>query len=193
MTSRVNIVLSYSTPFSKMPLIIHDDPSYNTLTWKRLILPLTCHIHQTKSIDPSLVIYIWLGNTLQCRHNGSDSASNHQTHDCLHNSLFKRRSKKTPKLRVTGLCVGNSPVTGEFPAQMASNAEKSIHLMTSSWWRLLPDRCHMVCSFNLYALDWFKEPKSIYIPCWPPVWYSFEELFQSTDSMDYKHINWHHD
>ena len=30
---------------------------------------------------------------------------------------------KTPKLRVTGLCVGNSPVTGEFPAQMASNAE----------------------------------------------------------------------
>ena len=27
------------------------------------------------------------------------------------------------KLRVTGLCAGNSPVTGEFPAQMASNAE----------------------------------------------------------------------
>ena len=34
-----------------------------------------------------------------------------------------RRSKKTSKLRVTGLCVGNSPVTGEFPAQRASNAE----------------------------------------------------------------------
>ena len=30
---------------------------------------------------------------------------------------------KTPKLRVTGLCDGNSPVTGEFPAQRASNAE----------------------------------------------------------------------
>ena len=28
-----------------------------------------------------------------------------------------RRSKKISKLRVTGLCVGNSPVTGEFPAQ----------------------------------------------------------------------------
>ena len=38
-------------------------------------------------------------------------------------SLFGRRSKKTSKLRVTGLCVGNSPGTGEFPAQMASNAE----------------------------------------------------------------------
>ena len=33
-------------------------------------------------------------------------------------------------LRVTGLCAENSPVTGEFPAQMASNAEK-----VSIWWR----------------------------------------------------------
>ena len=31
--------------------------------------------------------------------------------------------KKTSKLRTTGLCVGNSLVTGEFPAQMASNAK----------------------------------------------------------------------
>ena len=38
--------------------------------------------------------------------------------------------KKTSKLRVTGLCVGNSPETGEFPAQMASNAEN-----VSIWWR----------------------------------------------------------
>ena len=34
-----------------------------------------------------------------------------------------RKHKKTSKLRVTGLCEGISPVTGEFPAQMASNAE----------------------------------------------------------------------
>ena len=38
--------------------------------------------------------------------------------------------KKTSKLHVTGLCVGNSMVTVEFPAQMASNAEKF-----SIWWR----------------------------------------------------------
>ena len=37
--------------------------------------------------------------------------------------LFRRRSKKTSKLRVTGLCEGNSSVTGEFPAQRASKAE----------------------------------------------------------------------
>ena len=35
----------------------------------------------------------------------------------------KRRSKKTSMLRVPGICKGNSPVTGEFPAQKASNAE----------------------------------------------------------------------
>ena len=34
-----------------------------------------------------------------------------------------RRSKKTSKLRVIGHCVGNSPVTSEFPAQRASYAE----------------------------------------------------------------------
>ena len=61
--------------------------------------------------------------SLKWRHNGRDSVSNHQPHDCLFNRLFKRRLKKISKPRVTGLCAGNSPVTDEFPAQMASNAE----------------------------------------------------------------------
>ena len=38
-----------------------------------------------------------------------DGVSNHQPHGCLLNRLFRRRSKKTPKLRVTGLCAGKSP------------------------------------------------------------------------------------
>ena len=38
-------------------------------------------------------------------------------------------SKKTSKICVTGLCVGNSPVTGEFPAQRSSIAEN-----VSIWW-----------------------------------------------------------
>ena len=42
------------------------------------------------------------------RHNGRDSVSNHQLRDCLLNRLFRRRPKKTSKLRVTGLCAGNS-------------------------------------------------------------------------------------
>ena len=53
--------------------------------------------------------------SLQWRHNDQDSVSNDQPHGCLLNRLFRRRSKKTPKLRVTGLCVVNSPVTGESP------------------------------------------------------------------------------
>ena len=59
---------------------------------------------------------------LQWRHNVRNGVSNPQPHDCLLNRFFRRRSKKTSKLRVTGLCAENSPVTGEFPAQMASNA-----------------------------------------------------------------------
>ena len=69
-------------------------------------------------------------SSLRWRHNGRDSISNHQPHDCLLNRLFRRRSKKPSKLRVSGLCAGNSPGTGEFPAQMASNAEN-----VSIWWR----------------------------------------------------------
>ena len=39
-------------------------------------------------------------------------------------------TKKTSSLRVTGLCAGNSPETGEFPPQKTSNAEND-----SIWWR----------------------------------------------------------
>ena len=67
---------------------------------------------------------------LQWRHNGHNGVLNHQPHDCLLKRLFRRRSKKTYKLRVTGLCVGNSPMTGKFPTQMASNTEN-----VSIWWR----------------------------------------------------------
>ena len=90
-----------------------------------------------------LVSYLWIkslqfkrssgfiyGAPLQWRHNGCDGVPNHQPHVCLPNHLFRRRSKKTSQLRVTGLCEGNSPVTGGFPAQTTSNAEN-----VSIWWR----------------------------------------------------------
>ena len=67
---------------------------------------------------------------LQWRHTGHDSVSNHQPRECLLSRLIRRRSNNTSKLRVTGLCTGNSPEAGEFPAQRASNAEN-----TSIWWR----------------------------------------------------------
>ena len=71
-----------------------------------------------------------LRTSLHWRHKDHYGVSNHQPHGCLLNRLFRRRSKETSKLRVTGLCEGNSPGTGEFPAQRASNAEN-----VSIWWR----------------------------------------------------------
>ena len=87
--------------------------------------------------------------SFQWRHNGRDSVSNHQPNDCLLNRLFRRRSKKTSKLRVTGLCAGKSPGTGEFPAQMASNAKN-----VSIWWRhygIGPNCNHVM--FQLHPLS----------------------------------------
>ena len=48
----------------------------------------------------------------------------------IYSTVFSGTDKKPIKLRVTGLCVGNSPVPGEIPAQRASYAEN-----VSIWWR----------------------------------------------------------
>ena len=70
-------------------------------------------------------------------YNEHDGVSNHQPYDCLLNCLFRRISKKTSKLRVTGLCAGNSPVNSPHKGPVM---RKCFHLMTSSchrkwWWR----------------------------------------------------------
>ena len=58
-------------------------------------------------------------------------ASQITSHTSVYSTIYSRRkSKKTSKLRVAGFCKGNSPVTGEFPTQMASNAENAF-----IWWR----------------------------------------------------------
>ena len=66
----------------------------------------------------------------QWRQNERDGDSNHWHLDCMLNRLFRRRSKETSKLRVTGLCEGNPPVTGGFLSQRANNADN-----VSVWWR----------------------------------------------------------
>ena len=79
--------------------------------------------------------------SLQWHHDEHDGVSNHHCLDCLLNRLFRRRSMKTSRLHVTGLCVCDcvcvggggggggggrgggvlgvfvSPSSGEFPAQ----------------------------------------------------------------------------
>ena len=105
--------------------------------------PVQWNINHHKSID--LVKHIprkiglyksHMTLALQWRHNEPAGVSNHQPHDCLLTRLFRHRSKKISKLRVTGLCEGNSPVAGEFPAQRVSNAEKFPFddvIMSTSW------------------------------------------------------------
>ena len=73
-------------------------------------------------------------------HNG---VLNHQPHDCLSICLISLRSKKTSKLRVTGLWEGNSPVTGASPTQRAGNAE-----YISIWWRHHVPITHPYPSFH---------------------------------------------
>ena len=102
------------------------------IMWKAYDVNLACtrpmvQMSIAQRTDFTLTVFVC---ALHWRHNENDGLSNHQPHDCLLKRLFKRRSKKTSKLRVTGLCVGNSPVTGEFPTQRASNAES-----VSIWWR----------------------------------------------------------
>ena len=55
----------------------------------------------------------WGMTSLQLRHNERDGVSNHRRIHCLLNCWFRHRSNKISKLRVTGLCVGKSPVTGD--------------------------------------------------------------------------------
>ena len=83
-----------------------------------------------KLLETSVHISTYSLSALRWRYNERDGLSNHQPLDCLRNRLFSRRSKNPWKLRVTDLCATNSPVTGEFPAQRASNAEN-----VSIWWR----------------------------------------------------------
>ena len=88
--------------------------------------------------------------SLQWCHNDAMEASIHRRLDCCLNRLFGRRLKKTSKLRVTGLCEGNLPVTGEFTAQRASNAEN-----VSIWWRHHRTTCKIpgiFCVFHLHLL-----------------------------------------
>ena len=87
----------------------------------------TCSVDKRVSI---LILPLLKPKTSQWRQDERDCVSNHRRLACLLSCLLMRRSKKISKLCVTGLCEGNSRVTGEFLAQRASNADN-----VSIWWR----------------------------------------------------------
>ena len=109
-----SIVISWLSHYLKKCCLLLK----RTISKKKPLWNITKNRNAPRFADVLLAI-----SPLQWRHNGRNGVSNHQPHHCLLNRLLRRRSKKTSELRVTGLCVGNSPGTGEFPAQMASCAE----------------------------------------------------------------------
>ena len=98
-------------------------PSKLVVHWVIMILFTTrkythtqTHTHILIHIDTRLLSF-W---TLQWRRSDQHGVSDHRHLDCLCSRLFRRTSKLISKLRVTGLCEGNPPVTGGFPSKRAS-------------------------------------------------------------------------
>ena len=112
--------------------------------------------------------------TLQWSHNWRDDVSNHQPHDCLLNHLFKRRSKNTSKLCVTGLYADNSQVTGEFPAQMASYAENA-----SICWRHHGKLPQVICQHASLNTD----GHCFFTPDYAGTWIKWDVLVYNQDDM----------
>ena len=112
---RVNLLSATEGLICRFCFIFSYDISYGGLIFSGLIH--WCCGNRTNHTFAPIVEWSCPGDvaqtspttTLHWRHNDHDGVSNHQPHGCLLNRLFRRRSKKTSKLRITGLCVGNSP------------------------------------------------------------------------------------
>ena len=88
--------------------------------WSRCWITPLRHQTITQTISATWAIsdkFQWKFNPFLWRHNRRDGVSNLQPDECLLNRSFRRRSKKTSKLRVTGLCAGNSPEPVNFTTQ----------------------------------------------------------------------------
>ena len=92
--------------------------------------------------DTALLVLV----SLQWCHYERDGASKHRRLDCLLKRLFRRRSKKTSKLRVAGQGPVNVPHKGPVTRKMFPFADVTMLMPIGSWtnenqdpWR------HMVC------------------------------------------------
>ena len=104
---------------------IHINYLHIISSWATNKIPITQWDHGTYTVHT-----IKISSSLQWRHNGRHGVANHQQLDGLFNYLLWSTSKKHRSSGLLALCEGNSPVTGDFPAQKASDAEKG-----SIWWR----------------------------------------------------------
>ena len=118
------------------------------------------------------MVELLLADTSQWRHNERDGVSNHQPHDCLLNRLFRHISKKTSKLRVTGLCEGNSyywPVNSRTKGQWRG---KCFYMMTSSSFAQSILVTTQLLALGLLAWGLFSSPAHV------------------SQSVEFKHHSW---
>ena len=110
--------------------------------------------------------------TLHWRHNDHNGVSNTQPPGCLLNRLLRRRSKKTSKLRVTGLYVGNLPGPVNSPHKGPVTQKMFLNLLTSSWngTEQTMDRVHISTAlvFNFSpSFGWFMRDRCLHSPYSP--------------------------
>ena len=77
--------------------------------------PIKPDYYEVKYLQPiwrsvARIYHLRVHDLLQWCHNEHNGVSKHRRLNCLLNRLFRRRSKKSSKFRVTGLCEGNPPV-----------------------------------------------------------------------------------
>ena len=121
--------------------------------------PSICFYVIITSLKSSIVTNAYFVATLQWRHNERDGVTNHRCLGCLLNRLLSRKSKKTSKLRVTGLCEGNSPVTGGHKGPVVPKMQLELiatDLQGGSWIRY-------ICKIKHNMFDGLRVCKSLYL------------------------------
>ena len=103
------------------PMMVRS-PTHICVTWLQWVKPNYLRVRRILCGKISYMNWIDLfPKTEHCKtmhilsqwhHTARVGVSNYQCLDCLFHYLSRRRSKKASKLRITGLCEGNPPVTG---------------------------------------------------------------------------------
>ena len=101
--------------------------TYRYVTDQNIVTPETWHFLPSTSSLVSITHILYelllqsaqIFHALQWSHNGRNGVSNHQPHDCLLKRLFRHTWNKHQSSSSLAF------VTGEFPAQRASNAKNA--------------------------------------------------------------------
>ena len=133
--------------------------------------PFMEHIIPGISYRQSSQKAILASSQLQWRHKECNGVPNHRRRHCLLNCWFQAPKENIKAPRAWPL---RGEVTSELPEQRASNAEKSFHLVTSSWLR----QCFQM-TFPLHAIHMepFKVKVIWILYVYYHAWANFQKLW----------------